>query len=384
MATAKSITLKRYNGTDYDPLYPKTTGQQVFDSTLTTPLLDGSNKIQDTFLPSYIFGGMRYAGALDAQTLGANFTLSYVANTIAGWITGSSSDPSDFLGSYFIIVVGDDLAGSNTADANGFKYLFEDGNGIGYAPLPEDFASIVSAPTESGDWVVFNRYDSGTKTLYFSIVNNTYRLASTTANGIMSSTDKTKLDGIAANANNYTHPSYTTRSVDTTGVDVLDTFTSDSTGHVTGIGTRTLPNATTSAAGVMSAADKTKLDGIATGANLYVLPTAAANTLGGIEVGYTSTETNRAVSLSGNDAYVNLPRQIPAVTLNGSSSTSPSFYSATTGGLNASTTQRRQFLEANGTGAAPTWVDAPRMLYEDTEAAATSTGVFLGDILFEF
>jgi hypothetical protein len=35
---------------------------------------------------------------------------------------------------------------------------------------------------------------------------------------------------------------------------------------VTGIATRTLPNATTSAAGVMSSTDKTKLDGIATGA----------------------------------------------------------------------------------------------------------------------
>ena len=43
--------------------------------------------------------------------------------------------------------------------------------------------------------------------------------------------------------------------------------------------------ATTSAAGLMSAADKTKLNGIATGANAYSLPTASSSTLGGIKVG---------------------------------------------------------------------------------------------------
>lgn len=43
--------------------------------------------------------------------------------------------------------------------------------------------------------------------------------------------------------------------------------------------------ATTSAAGLMSAADKTKLNGIAAGANNYTLPAATASTLGGIKVG---------------------------------------------------------------------------------------------------
>ena len=43
--------------------------------------------------------------------------------------------------------------------------------------------------------------------------------------------------------------------------------------------------ATTSAAGLMSAADKSKLDGIAAQANKYTLPTASSSTLGGIKVG---------------------------------------------------------------------------------------------------
>lgn len=43
--------------------------------------------------------------------------------------------------------------------------------------------------------------------------------------------------------------------------------------------------ATTSVNGFMSAADKTKLDGIASGANNYVLPTATASVLGGVKIG---------------------------------------------------------------------------------------------------
>lgn len=60
--------------------------------------------------------------------------------------------------------------------------------------------------------------------------------------------------------------------------------------------------ATTSTAGLMSAADKTKLNGIATGANnyTYTLPTATTSTLGGVKVdGSTVTITDGVISASG-------------------------------------------------------------------------------------
>ena len=65
-------------------------------------------------------------------------------------------------------------------------------------------------------------------------------VATTGANGLMSSTDKTKLDGIATGANLYVHPSYTTRSIDTSGATIIDVLTSDASGHVTNVTTRTL------------------------------------------------------------------------------------------------------------------------------------------------
>lgn len=109
--------------------------------------------------------------------------------------------------------------------------------------------------------------------------DTTYSVATTSANGLMSSTDKSKLDGIASGANKYTHPTYTARTGKPTanatpafgGTFTVSQITSDGTGHVTGATDRTItiPStaATTSAAGLMSASDKSKLDGIASGAN---------------------------------------------------------------------------------------------------------------------
>jgi len=83
--------------------------------------------------------------------------------------------------------------------------------------------------------------------------------ATTSLAGVMSSTDKTKLDGIAAGAqvNVATNLGYTTAA---------------STGTVTSsTGTNaTIPAATTSLAGLLTSTDKTKLDGIAAGAQVNV------------------------------------------------------------------------------------------------------------------
>lgn len=92
--------------------------------------------------------------------------------------------------------------------------------------------------------------------------------------------DEAKLAGIEAGANAYTHPTQTSR----TGVPTADvspgfggTFQvnqirNDTSGHVTAITARTITmpsaDASTSAHGLMSAADKTKLNGIAAGAQV--------------------------------------------------------------------------------------------------------------------
>ena len=115
--------------------------------------------------------------------------------------------------------------------------------------------------------------------------DTTYSAATTSAEGLMSAADKTKLDGVTAGANKYTHPSYTARA------SRLYKVTVDGTGHVsaatavtksdiTALGIpesdTTYSAATTSAEGLMSAADKTKLDGVTAGANKYTHPSYTA------------------------------------------------------------------------------------------------------------
>ena len=66
--------------------------------------------------------------------------------------------------------------------------------------------------------------------------------------------------------------------------------------------------ATTSSDGLMSAADKAKLDSIVAGANKYTLPAASTNTLGGVKIGYTENGKNYPIRLdTNNKMYVYVP-----------------------------------------------------------------------------
>lgn len=65
--------------------------------------------------------------------------------------------------------------------------------------------------------------------------------------------------------------------------------------------------ATQSEDGLMSAADKTKLDGITASENNYSIPAATASALGGVKIGYTENGRNYPVQLSNEQMYVNVP-----------------------------------------------------------------------------
>ena len=102
--------------------------------------------------------------------------------------------------------------------------------------------------------------------------NTTYNDATQSTHGLMTAADKKKLDGVAAGANNYVHPSYAAKDSG------LYKVTVDASGHVsaatavvkadiTALGipatNTTYSKSTTSADGLMSKEDKTKLDGFA-------------------------------------------------------------------------------------------------------------------------
>lgn len=183
--------------------------------------------------------------------------------------------------------------------------------------------------------------------------NTTYSAATTSANGLMTSAMVTKLNGITDSADSVSFTASLTSgtkvgtiTINGTSTDLYAPTNTDThyTSHlyvgasggnanatsatsnpyllmvdnttnrnsiqlkagsnmaisaVNGVVTFTATNttysaATTSAAGLMSAADKTKLDSIATGANnyTYTLPTASSSTLGGVKTTSTVTSTS--------------------------------------------------------------------------------------------
>lgn len=144
----------------------------------------------------------------------------------------------------------------------------------------------------------------------WSDLDTKYEVATQTTNGLMSSTDKKKLDGLS----NYILP--TTNASTLGGVKVGYSNNGknykiqvDDSGNAfvnvpwTDTNT-TYGEATTSTAGLMSASDKTKLNGLSN----YSLPTSTASVLGGIKVGYTTSGKNYKVQLDGSgNAYVNVP-----------------------------------------------------------------------------
>lgn len=68
-------------------------------------------------------------------------------------------------------------------------------------------SKIVTGLSIKGKVITYTNSDGTTGTLTTQDTNTTYPLVSTQVNGLMSATDKAKLDGIAAGANYYTHPS---------------------------------------------------------------------------------------------------------------------------------------------------------------------------------
>ncbi len=96
----------------------------------------------------------------------------------------------------------------------------------------------------------------------------------------------TDSNGLITTEDKYTHPSYTARTGKPTGnqspafggTATVTQVTSDATGHVTGMTDRTITipatEATTTSKGLMSTTDKTKLNGIETGANKTTIDTS--------------------------------------------------------------------------------------------------------------
>ena len=158
-------------------------------------------------------------------------------------------------------------------------------------------ATVDALTIETGDNITIVS-DADTNKITITANDTTYETATTSADGLMSTSDKTKLDGIADGADVNQNAfgkvvvgSTTIESsaeVGTLTIAVGDnvTITPDATSDKITIAATdtTYDPATQSAEGLMSKDDKIKLDGIATNANNYTLPSAGSS-LGGVKSG---------------------------------------------------------------------------------------------------
>ena len=145
--------------------------------------------------------------------------------------------------------------------------------------------------------------DSGTGVLSATDTNTTYSVGDggLTQNNF-TNTLKTKLDGIATSANNYTLP---TAASDTLGGVKVGTNLSISSGVLSATDTNTTYSVGDGGLTQNNFTDalKTKLDGIATSANNYSLPTSSTSTLGGVKVDGSTITINGSGVISSSGGY---------------------------------------------------------------------------------
>lgn len=191
--TGKPTTVAGYGITD---VYTKTQTDSNI-STAVAGLVNGSPAALDTL--------KELAAALGND---ANF-----ATTVSTSIGTKVAKNADIVG------------GTNTKITYDAKGLVTGGTSLAATDIPAlDWSKITTGkPTTLSGYGI----SDATPSSHIGTTGASHGVATTSVNGFMSSTDKTKLDGIATNANNYVHP--------TSGV-VAGTYTKitvDSNGHAT-------------------------------------------------------------------------------------------------------------------------------------------------------
>jgi len=195
MASKLDITLKRFNGSTIDELFPTTHLGQIYTNSAQTKLLntyldetfinvnqrgaangvatlDQFQKLTASQLPAYLFGGMTYAGALSLST---EKTIDDIMEAAS---PGNTANKLSAVGEYLQVSSNGNLAQGSTWTATVLAPGDE-----GDTAFPIHF--------EAGDWIVVNAIDHANNTVTFAVVNNTYRFADSTDHGLVRLTNAT-------------------------------------------------------------------------------------------------------------------------------------------------------------------------------------------------
>lgn len=409
----RKITLRRNNSGTSEAMYPTTTIDQIMSTNGSTAAFDSNGKLEYAHLPDGIIGGLKFQHTITAAQTDSD---SEIAAEIESAVAAYGVDGA--VGSYWIASNEQTWydAGAYTSGGATNSYGW-----TVHAPNEEDNGGGTGLTAEAGDWIIITEIalQSGNNyNVTLGVINNNYKDATTSARGVVrlatNAVTSTGTDteravtpaGLASVLSGYstTNTTYTTSAVDSGNNAIIRLTGSDSSTEditlVAGDNIAITPSGdnitidsshpSISAASTSSNSGRTYIQSLTLDSNGHIT---------GISTGtetVTNTDTNDyldAITKSGNTLTFSVGSQsdvtyafganafnsttIPSVTLNGSASTSPSFYAPTASGTAGSSTASRQALFSNGNNSAPTFVDAPKIFYD------TTSGWLHGDIVFD-
>ena len=341
----RKITLKRNNSGTTEVLYPTTTVDQIYSSNGLTAAFDDSSKLKYSFLPAGITGGLKFVDTLTAAEIDTDAEFAGLMNYLFTEYGVEGMSGSYYIASESIAV---DLQGNSTQASGTTRYFQSTGVNQDGATGEEEPDDSTELQLETGDWLIVTAV-TGTGTsgdpylVQLGVVNNTYQDATITQKGVVE---------LATNTETSTGTD-ATRAVTPAGLaSVLTSYV-------------TTDNDTTYSVALGGADDNVTLD-----------LTAGGSGSGTDSVTFTAG-SNIALNLTGDTMEIDFSGTIPTITLNNTATTSPSFYAPTLSGTAGSSSVSRQALFSAGAGAAPTWVDAPKVFYD------TTTGWLHGDIVID-
>jgi len=239
-----------------------------------TSFRNGDFYIQNTVINSFNYATNQYVGNVSGSTIrfrGNTLTAdnwgintSGVA-TFAGAIVGDTINAGDVAATGGGVGLQIKYNGADILNSFGASYSTGDtfiGRGLRSSTTTAATYTSTTATNatrglvEVSDKIIFRNAPISNATVG-SVVSTTERFRidasgnltlTGTVDGRNVSADGSKLDTIASNANNYTHPNYSATNINTSGATVVDIITTNSTGHVTTLGTRTLTAANIGAA----------------------------------------------------------------------------------------------------------------------------------------
>ena len=194
-----NIQIRRYNGSSWDDIYPKTTAGNIISGTLDAARIPGlaagkitsgtfnvdripdlsaakitSGTISASLLPASVIGGMKFGGTISL----------------------SSDKDGDDLASAGLNAVGEYLIVTATGE------IANDVGGTSLVQLSveapgDEGDSSLPVTLEAGDWIVLTEISNNTYTL--AIINNTYKDASASTKGIVQLSNQTAYASLSGN-----------------------------------------------------------------------------------------------------------------------------------------------------------------------------------------